>query len=129
MELTFLKSKIHRARVTHSEPDYEGSCAIDQELLSASGIAEHERIEIYNLGNGARISTYAIAAAAGSGIVSMNGAAAHRAKPDELIIVCSYCQLSAEEAKTHQPILVYVDNDNRPLPDRPKTAGEAAKSR
>ena len=112
MELTFLKAKIHRARVTHSEPDYEGSCAIDRNLLLESGIAEYEQIGIYNLVNGERISTYTIVAEADSGIVSMNGAAAHRAQVGDHVIICAYCHLPAEQAKTHQPVLVYVDDNN-----------------
>ena len=126
MELTFLKSKIHRARVTHSELDYEGSCAIDKNLLLAANVAEYERIEIYNLGNGNRISTYAIVAEMGSGIVSMNGAAAHCSKPGDYVIVCAYCRLTPEQAKIHQPTLVYVGNDNQVLRTRHNTPMQLA---
>lgn len=99
--------------MTHSKLEYEGSCAIDKNLLAAADIAEYEQIEIYNLSNGNRIQTYAIVAAAGSGIISMNGAAAHRAQPDDYVIICSYGRLSREASQTHKPILVYVDNNNQ----------------
>ena len=112
MQLTLLKSKLHRARVTHSEVDYEGSCAIDGDLLLAAGILEYEQIEIYNVSNGERFSTYAIRAEAGSRIVSVNGAAAHRAKPGDIVIICTYGSLPASEAAAFQPTLVYVDADN-----------------
>ncbi|HFQ13264.1 MAG TPA: aspartate 1-decarboxylase, partial [Gammaproteobacteria bacterium] len=81
MLTTMLKAKLHRARVTHSELEYEGSCAIDGRLLEVSGIQEYEQIEIYNVSNGERFTTYAIRAEDGSGIISVNGAAAHRADP------------------------------------------------
>ena len=108
MELTFLKAKIHRARVTHSEPDYEGSCAIDKNLLLESGIAEYEQIEIYNLVNGERISTYTIVAEAGSGIVSMNGAAAHRAQVGDHVIICAYCHLPVSYTHLTLPTICSV---------------------
>ncbi len=112
MELVFLKSKLHRACVTHSEVEYDGSCAIDAELLEAAGIAEYEQIDVYNLRDGERLTTYAITAERGSGIVSMNGAAAHRARPGDRVIICCYCALSAEEARRHRPKLLYLDESN-----------------
>lgn len=113
MELTFLKSKLHRACVTHAEVAYEGSCAIDSDLLHAAGIAEYEQLHVYNLGNGERFVTYAISASAQSGIVSVNGAAAHKAAPGDLLIICTYCRMREDEAKQHKPELIYLDGNNR----------------
>src|SRR5689334_24018996 len=90
MHLNMLKAKIHRATVTHAELHYEGSCAIDGNLLDLSGIREYEQIHIYNVNNGERFSTYAIRADEGSGIISINGAAAHRAAPGDIIIIAAY---------------------------------------
>ena len=113
MQLTMLKAKIHRATVTHAELHYEGSCAIDGNLLDSSGIREYEQIHIYNVNNGERFSTYAIRADEGSGIISINGAAAHRAQPGDIIIIAAYAQLSEAEAAAFKPTLVYVDDKNR----------------
>lgn len=113
MHLTMLKAKLHRARVTHSELSYEGSCAIDSSLLELAGIHEYEQIHIYNINNGERFVTYAIRAEAGSGIISVNGAAAHKANPDDLVIICAYTMLSQQEVASHKPRLIYVDADNR----------------
>jgi len=113
MVLTLLKSKLHKAWVTHSELEYEGSCAIDGQLLDAAGIHEYEQIQIYNIANGERFTTYAIRAEEGSGIISVNGAAAHKANPGDRVIICTYAQLDAEEVQKFKPTLVYVDSDNR----------------
>jgi aspartate 1-decarboxylase len=113
MHLNMLKAKIHRASVTHAELHYEGSCAIDGDLLDASGIREYEQIHIYNVNNGERFSTYAIRADEGSGVVSINGAAAHRAQPGDIIIICAYGGYSEAEAAQHKPTLVYVDRANK----------------
>ncbi|HTI95632.1 MAG: aspartate 1-decarboxylase [Deltaproteobacteria bacterium] len=113
MHLSLLKAKIHRASVTHAELHYEGSCAIDGLLLDASGIREYEQIHIYNVNNGQRFVTYAIRADEGSGIISVNGAAAHRASPGDIVIICAYAQLSEAEAAHFKPTLVYVDAKNR----------------
>jgi aspartate 1-decarboxylase len=113
MILNMLKAKIHRATTTHAELDYEGSCAIDEKLLEASGILEYEQIHIYNVANGERFVTYAIRAESGSGIISVNGAAAHKASPGDLLIICAYGQVDAAEAAAHRPRLVYPDADNR----------------
>jgi aspartate 1-decarboxylase len=113
MQLTMLKCKLHRARVTHAELDYEGSCAIDGRLLDLAGINEYEQIQIYNVGNGERFTTYAIRAENGSGIISVNGAAAHKARVGDRVIICSYCDVDAREAKVHKPKLVYLDEGNR----------------
>ncbi len=113
MQRTMLKSKLHRVHVTHSELHYEGSCAIDEALLEAANISEYERIDIYNVTNGERFSTYAIRAERHSGIISTNGAAAHKAKPDDIVIIATYAQYSALELETYQPVLIYVDDHNR----------------
>lgn len=113
MQTTMLKAKLHRASVTHSELDYEGSCAIDGKILDFSGIREYEQIQIYNINNGERFTTYAIRAEEGSGVFSVNGAAARLACPGDLIIVCSYVQLDEKELATYKPTLVYFDKDNQ----------------
>jgi aspartate 1-decarboxylase len=113
MHLNMLKAKIHRATVTLAELHYEGSCAIDGDLLDLSGIREYEKIHIYNVNNGERFSTYAIRADEGSGVISINGAAAHRAQPGDIIIICSYGSYSEAEAAQHKPRLVYVDRHNK----------------
>jgi aspartate 1-decarboxylase len=112
MQLTLLKAKLHRACVTHAELDYEGSCAIDSDLLEVSGILEYEQIQIYNITNGERFTTYAIKAEAGSKVISVNGAAAHKANPGDRVIICAYGGLSENEAKLHKPRLVYLDENN-----------------
>ena len=112
MQLTVLKSKLHRATVTHSELEYEGSCAIDGRLLAAAGIHEYEQIQIYNIANGERFTTYAIRAADNSGIISVNGAAAHKAKPGDKIIICTYAVLAQHEMAAFKPMLVYLDAAN-----------------
>ncbi|NYZ63807.1 MULTISPECIES: aspartate 1-decarboxylase [Luteimonas] len=113
MQLTLLKAKIHRASVTHAELHYEGSCAIDANLLELSGIREYERIEIYNINNGERFATYAIRGEAGSGVISVNGAAAHKAGVGDLVIICAYGALDEAEVAAFKPKLVYVDRQNR----------------
>ncbi|HUG98334.1 MAG TPA: aspartate 1-decarboxylase [Gammaproteobacteria bacterium] len=113
MQLTLLKAKLHRACVTHAELDYEGSCAIDSQLLELAGILEYEQIQIYNVTGGERFTTYAIRAEAGSRIISVNGAAAHKARPGDRIIICAYGAMSQQEALLHKPRLVYLDEDNR----------------
>jgi aspartate 1-decarboxylase len=112
MFCTMLKAKLHRARVTHSELEYEGSCAIDGKLLELSGIREYEQIEIYNVTNGERFSTYAIRAEDGSGVISVNGAAAHKADPGDIIIICAYVGLNQQELASYKPTLVYLNEHN-----------------
>jgi aspartate 1-decarboxylase len=107
-----LKAKLHRACVTHSELDYEGSCAIDSLLLDASGIREYEQIQIYNLANGERFTTYAIRAESGSRVISVNGAAAHKASVGDRVIICSYGGYTEAELLNHKPKLVYLDEQN-----------------
>ncbi len=96
MQLILLKAKLHRASVTHAELDYEGSCAIDTDLLDAAGIIEYEQIQIYNVANGERFTTYAIRAERGSHVISINGAAAHKASPGDRLIICAYAGLSEQ---------------------------------
>ena len=112
MQTTMLKGKLHQARVTHAELNYEGSCAIDQDMLDASGILEYEAIDIYNIDNGERFSTYAIAGERGSKIISINGAAAPKAAVGDRIIICAYVRMDNEEAKQHKPSLVYLNQVN-----------------
>ena len=110
---TLLKSKIHRVAVTQCELHYEGSCAIDERLLQASGIREYERIEIYNVNNGERFVTYAIKGQRGSGMISVNGSAARRAAVGDLIIIAAFAQVHEDQVAAHQPQLVFVDDHNR----------------
>ena len=113
MHLTLLKAKIHRATVTHAELHYEGSIAIDGRLLDAAGIREYEQIHAWNIDNGERFVTYALRADEGSGIISVNGSAAHRAQPGQLLIIAAFAQLAEAELAQFQPQLVYVDAGNR----------------
>lgn len=113
MHLTVLKAKLHQARVTHSELEYEGSCAIDGHLLDTAGIHEYEQIQIYNLANGERFVTYAIRAQENTGIISVNGAAAHKANPGDRIIIASYAMLDQKEMASFKPKLVYLDESNQ----------------
>ncbi|MDN5850063.1 MAG: aspartate 1-decarboxylase [Nitrococcus sp.] len=113
MYLAMLKCKLHQARVTHTELEYEGSCAIDADLLAAAGIREYQQIDIYNMTNGERFTTYAIRAEGGSRIISMNGAAAHKAHPGDRVIICCYALVPEAELEGHQPVLVYCDAQNR----------------
>jgi aspartate 1-decarboxylase len=126
MQRMMLKSKLHRVRVTRSELHYEGSCAIDENLLDAADIREYQQIEIYNITNGERFTTYAIRAQRGSGIVSVNGAAAHKAAPDDIIIIASYAMYSELELQKFHPQLVYVDEHNRIVARRDHIPAQAA---
>lgn len=112
MQRMMLKSKIHRATVTDANIDYEGSVAIDESLMEAAGIYPFEQVQIYNINNGARLTTYAIKGERGSGIISVNGAAAHLARKGDLVIIASYSVLDEAEAAQHIPVLVYVDRRN-----------------
>ena len=107
-----LKSKLHRVTVTHSELEYEGSCAIDINLLKEANINEYEQIAIYNITNGERFTTYAISAEKGSGIISINGAAAHKANPGDMLIIATYADYNEIELEKYSPSLVYVDSEN-----------------
>lgn len=112
MHTMMLKAKLHRVRVTHSELEYEGSCAIDGRLLDQAGIREYEQIHIYNVNNGGRFTTYAIRAEDGSGVISVNGAAARLAASGDILIICAYVGLSQHELLNYHPMLVYVDDKN-----------------
>jgi len=112
MQTIMLKGKLHQARVTHSVLEYEGSCAIDQDFLDAAGILEYEQIQIYNVDNGERFTTYAIAGERGSRIISVNGAAARKAGVGDRLIICAYVGLSDAEARIHKPSLVYLNAHN-----------------
>ncbi|WP_046060959.1 aspartate 1-decarboxylase [Methylotuvimicrobium alcaliphilum] len=112
MQTTMLKAKLHRATVTYSELGYEGSCAIDSDILDRAGIREYEQIQIYNINNGERFTTYAIKAEAGSRIFSVNGAAARLACPGDIIIVCAYAILDQQELADYKPTLLYFNNKN-----------------
>jgi len=107
-----LQSKLHRVHVTHAELHYEGSCAIDDDLMDAADIREYQQIDIYNVTNGERFTTYAIRAQRGSGIISVNGAAAHKANPGDILIIATYASYTELELQKYHPKLVYVDEHN-----------------
>ncbi|ARU95115.1 aspartate 1-decarboxylase [Tatumella citrea] len=109
---TVLQGKLHRVSVTLADLNYEGSCAIDQDFMEAAGILEYEAIDIYNVNNGQRFSTYAIAAERGSRIISVNGAAARCACVGDLLIICSYVQVADEQARVWQPKVAYFGEGN-----------------
>ncbi len=113
MQRTMLKSKIHRVTVTHSELGYEGSCAIDEDLLEAADIREYQQIDIYNVSNGERFTTYAIRAERASAVISVNGAAARKAAPGDILIIAAYATYDEAELQAYKPDLVYVDAHNR----------------
>ena len=113
MQRIMLRAKIHRAAVTQCDLHYEGSCGIDENLLEAADIREFEKIELYNVNNGERFSTYAIRGKRGSGEISLNGAAARRAHLGDLLIICTYAPMSEEAAREHTPKLVFVDANNK----------------
>ena len=113
MRRTFLKSKIHRATVTHADLDYEGSVTIDEDLLEAAGIWEHEAVQVWNVTRGSRLETYALRGERGSGVVCINGAAAHLNRPGDKVILASFAELEESEARTHKPVVVLVDSENR----------------
>ena len=112
MNVIMLKSKIHHAKVTESELEYEGSLAIDQALMDRAGILQHEKILVANLANGERFETYAIAAPAGSGTICLNGATAHKGGVGDRLIIFTFAVLSPEEAATHKPVVVRPDPKN-----------------
>ena len=113
MQLTMLKSKVHRATVTDANLEYVGSISIDQDLLEAAGFLPYEQVDVYNITNGERFTTYTIIAPRGSGEICINGAAAHKATPGDLVIICAYARMEPEEAKSHVPVEVYVDAKNK----------------
>lgn len=112
MQRIMLRGKLHQARVTHAVLNYEGSCGIDQDFLDAAGIVEYEAIDIYNIENGERFSTYAISGERGSRMISLNGAAARKAAVGDRIIICAYGPMNEDEVAQHKPRLVYLDAQN-----------------
>ena len=113
MQRIMLRAKIHRATVTQCDLNYEGSCGIDQDLMAAADIREFEKIELYNVNNGERFSTYAIKGARGTGEISLNGAAARLAHLGDLLIICTYAPMTDVEIASFQPKIVFVDEKNR----------------
>jgi aspartate 1-decarboxylase len=122
---SMLKSKIHRARVTHANVDYEGSVSIDPQLLKAADILPGEEVHVWNVTRGTRFCTYAIEGPSGAGEMSVNGAAAHLAKPDDRIIVATFQWIDDQLARSHQPIVIFVDDQNRIKHQGPEVAGPA----
>ena len=113
MRRTFFKAKIHRATVTHADLDYEGSVTIDEDLLEASGILEYEAVHVWNITRGTRLQTYAIKGERGSGIICINGAAAHLNRPGDMVILATFAELEESEARSFVPSVVLVDAKNR----------------
>lgn len=113
---TLLKSKIHRATVTQADLDYVGSITLDRDLMELADILPHEQVDVLNITNGNRLTTYAIPGPAGSGVVGINGAAAHLVNPGDLVIVVTYAQYDAAEIRQHEPKVLIVDEKNRIVP-------------
>ncbi len=118
MQRTMLKSKIHRVRITDADLHYEGSLTIGSDLMEAADIMQYEQIKVYNINNGARFDTYAIAGPAGEGGICLNGAAARMGAPGDLIIIATYSNYSEAEAAAHKPVVVLVDSQNRKCADK-----------
>ena len=123
---TLLKSKIHRVTTTQCELHYEGSCAIDEDLLEAANICEHEQVHIWNINNGERFITYAIKGERGSGMISVNGSAARRASTGDLLIIAAFAQVHEKDIATHEPQLVFVNEHNRQIDLRHHVPTQAA---
>ena len=117
MQRTMFKSKIHRARVTHADLDYEGSVTIDADLLEAANILVHEHVHVWNITRGTRIETYAIDGPRGSGVICINGAAAHHNKPGDIVIIASFAAYDSKELRDYKPTVVLVDADNKMVTD------------
>lgn len=113
MRRSFFKSKIHRATVTHADLDYEGSISIDEELMEAAGIWQYEQIHVWNITRGTRLTTYAIKGERGSGVICVNGAAAHQNEPGDVVILATFAEMDESEARAHRPKVVLVDAQNR----------------
>ncbi len=113
MRRSLFKSKIHRATVTHADLDYEGSVTIDRELMDAAGIWNYEAVHVWNITRGTRLQTYAIEGQRGSGIICINGAAAHLNKPGDMVILATFAEMEEAEARQHVPRVVLVDRNNR----------------
>ena len=112
MLLTMMKAKLHRATVTQADLDYEGSIAIDRDLLDASGLLPNEQVDVLNITTGARFTTYVIEAPRGSKVIGVNGAAARLVQKDDMVIVVAYCQMPAEQARVHAPTVVLLAPGN-----------------
>lgn len=112
MNLSILKSKIHRAVITQAELNYVGSVTIDEELMEAAGLYEYERVHIVNVNSGSRIETYVIAGERGSGVICLNGAAARSGQKGDLVIIMAYADMTPDEVKEHRPKVVFVDDKN-----------------
>jgi aspartate 1-decarboxylase len=113
MRRTFFKAKIHRATVTHADLDYEGSVTIDEDLMDAAGIWNYEAVHVWNITRGTRLQTYAIKGQRGSGVICINGAAAHLNRPGDMVILATFAELEEAEARAHEPTVVLVDRENR----------------
>jgi aspartate 1-decarboxylase len=113
MRRTFFKSKIHRATVTHADLDYEGSVTIDEDLMDAAGIWNYEAVHVWNITRGTRLQTYAIKGQRGSGVICINGAAAHLNRPGDMVILATFAELEESEVRAHEPAVVLVDRQNR----------------
>ena len=123
---TLLKSKIHRVAVTQCELHYEGSCAIDEDLLDAANLVANEQVHIWNIDNGERFVTYAIKGERGTGMISVNGSAARRASVGDLLIIAAFAQVHEDQVATHEPQLVFVDANNRQVELRHAVPTQAA---
>lgn len=121
MLLTMLKAKIHRAKVTQTDLHYEGSITVDADLLEQSGILPYEQVDVLNINNGQRFTTYTIKGKRGSGIIGINGAAARLAQPGDLVIICAFTRLSEEEAQSFQPTILQMDTNN----NKPQTTSQS----
>ncbi len=129
MRLQLFKAKIHRATVTHADLDYEGSVTIDAHLMRTAGIVPYEAVHVWNVTRGTRLETYALEGAAGSGIVCVNGAAAHLNRPGDLVILATFAELEAREVAAHRPTVVLVDRQNRVVdPAAAEIAGPARRT-
>lgn len=113
MKITMLKSKIHRAKVVQAELNYVGSITVDCDLLEAAGIYEYEKVQVVDVEAGTRLETYTIAGEPGSGMICLNGAAARCVQPGDHIIIMAYCEMSPDEVKEHEPVVVFVDEENK----------------
>lgn len=133
MKRRMFLGKIHRARITHADLHYEGSVTIDCDLMEAAGMLEHEEVHVWNVTRGTRLVTYTLRGPSGSGVVCINGAAAHGNQPGDLVILATFGELDDAEARAHQPKVVFVDEHNRirevekerPGPAMPRHLGEA----
>jgi len=128
MKKTLLKSKLHRINVTQVELDYEGSCAVDKDFLALAGMQEYEKVDVYNVTNGERFSTYLILAESGSKTLSVNGAAAHKVDVNDVVIICTYGSYDEVEAESHTPTLVYFDKNNNVINTKNKIPEQRLKS-